>query len=134
MQLINTIKGWFIMTENNLLVVCITLVIMSAVGSVSYYHVAQNEFMSRNIENGIVLFNKYSNGNDVAHCDIALAAPAPANPIFKPKINIGSNIILIIFPMAVQYNGVFVSPLPLNIPLDTNNTVVAGTPNALHFI
>lgn len=36
------------------------------------------------------------------------------------------------FPSVVQYNGVFVSPRPLKIPLLTINTVAAGTPKARH--
>jgi hypothetical protein len=90
MQLINTIKGWFIMTENNLLVVCITLVIMSAVGSVSYYHVAQNEFMSRNIENGIVkgidpvaVRCAYANSNDNVCVAYAAAKDHNSSPVNK---------------------------------------------------
>jgi hypothetical protein len=54
MQLINKLRGWFTMTESNLFTVCATAVLITTIGSVSYYHTKQSEMMSRNIENGIV--------------------------------------------------------------------------------
>ena len=54
MQLINKLKGWFTMTESNLFTLCVTAVLITLIGSVSYYHTKQSEMMSRNIENGIV--------------------------------------------------------------------------------
>jgi hypothetical protein len=54
MQLINKLKGWFTMTESNLFTLCVTAVLITLIGSTSYYHISQGEMMSRNIENGIV--------------------------------------------------------------------------------
>jgi hypothetical protein len=54
MQLINKIKGWFIMTEQKLLVICVTIVLMTAIGSVGMYSLQKDRLMSANIENGIV--------------------------------------------------------------------------------
>jgi hypothetical protein len=54
MQLINKIKGLFIMTERNLFVICATLVIMAGIGSLAFYHLQKDRLMSTNIENGIV--------------------------------------------------------------------------------
>jgi hypothetical protein len=54
MQLINKIKGFFIMTERNLLVVCVTVVLITAISSVAYYNMQKDTLMSANIENGIV--------------------------------------------------------------------------------
>ena len=89
-QLINKIKGWFIMTENNLLVVCVTLVIMTAIGSIGYYHVAQNNFMSRNIENGIVkgidpvaVRCAYANSNDNVCVAYAAGKDHSSSPVNK---------------------------------------------------
>ena len=42
------------MSEGNLFTVCATAVIITLIGSTSYYHVNESQAMSRNIENGIV--------------------------------------------------------------------------------
>ena len=42
------------MTERNLLVVCATVVLISAISSIAYYSVQKDKLMSANIENGIV--------------------------------------------------------------------------------
>ena len=49
------------------------------------------------------------------------------------KMRIGSNTIFTRFPISVHFSGVIVSPLPLKMPTDTNKTVAAGEPKALHF-
>lgn len=54
MDLIKKIKGWFVMTEKNLFVICATLVFMSGIASVTYYNMQKDRLMSANIENGIV--------------------------------------------------------------------------------
>ena len=54
MDLINKIKGWFIMSERNLFVICATLVLITAISSVAYYNLQKDKLMSANIENGIV--------------------------------------------------------------------------------
>jgi hypothetical protein len=54
MDLINKIKGWFIMTERNLFVICATLVMITAISSIAYYNLQKDRLMSANIENGIV--------------------------------------------------------------------------------
>lgn len=42
------------MDESKLFLVCGTLVIISAIGSIAYYNIQERQLMSRNIENGIV--------------------------------------------------------------------------------
>ena len=42
------------MTERNLFVICTTLVLMTAIGSIAYYNLQKDRLMSANIENGIV--------------------------------------------------------------------------------
>ena len=54
MDLINKIKGLFNMTERNLFVICATLVLMTAIGSIAFYNLQKDRLMSANIENGIV--------------------------------------------------------------------------------
>jgi len=54
MDLINKIKGCFIMTERNLFVICTTVVLMTAISSIAYYNLQKDRLMSANIENGIV--------------------------------------------------------------------------------
>ena len=54
MDLINKVKGWFIMDEAKLFVICATLCIMTGIGAIGYYNIQSNAMMSRNIENGIV--------------------------------------------------------------------------------
>jgi len=54
MDLINKVKGWFTMTERNLFVICATVVLMTAIGSIAYYNLQKDRLMSANIENGIV--------------------------------------------------------------------------------
>ena len=53
MQLINTLRG-FIMNEAKLFVICGTIVVMSAIGSIGFYNLQKDRLMSANIENGIV--------------------------------------------------------------------------------
>ena len=53
MDLINKVKGWFIMDEAKLFVICATLCIMTGIGAIGYYNIQSNAMMSRNIENGI---------------------------------------------------------------------------------
>ena len=54
MDLINKVKGWFTMTERNLFVICVTLVLITAISSIAYYNLQKDKLMSANIENGIV--------------------------------------------------------------------------------
>lgn len=54
MDLINKIKGWFIMSEAKLFVLCATAVCITAICSLSYYNTQKDRLMSANIENGIV--------------------------------------------------------------------------------
>jgi len=54
MDLINKVKGWFIMTEVKLFVICATLVLITAISSIAYYNLQKDRLMSANIENGIV--------------------------------------------------------------------------------
>lgn len=54
MDLINKVKGWFIMDEAKLFVICATVTLMTGIGSIAYYNIQSNAMMSRNIENGIV--------------------------------------------------------------------------------
>jgi hypothetical protein len=53
MDLINKVKELH-MTERNLLVICATIVLMTAIGSVGFYNLQKDRLMSANIENGIV--------------------------------------------------------------------------------
>jgi hypothetical protein len=53
MGLINKVKELH-MTERNLFVICATLVLMTAIGSIAYYNLQKDRLMSANIENGIV--------------------------------------------------------------------------------
>lgn len=54
MDLINKVKGWFIMDESKLFVICLTLVAMTGIGATGYYYTQESALLSRNIENGIV--------------------------------------------------------------------------------
>ena len=54
MDLIKKLKGWFVMTEKNLFVICATVVLMTAISSIAYYNMQKDRLMSANIENGIV--------------------------------------------------------------------------------
>ena len=50
------------------------------------------------------------------HWLIAVAAPAPAQPMLKLKINRGSRSMFIILPNVVHNRGVLVSPRPRKMP------------------
>ena len=51
-------------------------------------------------------------GKIVIHCEIAVAAPAPAHPIFIPNINTGSKSMLIKFP--TKYNIMFLYQIKIS--------------------
>lgn len=40
--------------ESILFLICATIVLVTAIGSVAYYNIQERQLMSRNIENGIV--------------------------------------------------------------------------------
>ena len=54
MDLINKLKEYFTMTESKLFIICATIVITAAIGSIAYYNLQKDRLMSANIENGIV--------------------------------------------------------------------------------
>jgi hypothetical protein len=50
---------------------------------------------------------KKTKGKIVIHCEIAVAAPAPAHPIFIPNIKTGSKSMLIKFPTKYNINFLY---------------------------
>ena len=54
MDLINKLREYFTMTESKLFIICATVVLMTAIGSIAYYSLQKDRLMSANIENGIV--------------------------------------------------------------------------------